>query len=77
SRWMVPLPRRGAGSRVHVEPGVTDELVDDLGRRGHAVERVEVPQSGWGPMSVIRLSPDGRRTAAADPRVDTASAAVD
>lgn len=76
-RWMVPLPRRGAGSPVHVEPGVPDEIPADLGRRGHVVERLELPQSGWGPMSAIRIGADGLRTAAADPRVDTASAAVD
>lgn len=75
-RWMVPLPRLGAGSRVDLEPGVTEEIVAGLERRGHAVERLDVPQAGWGPMSVIRIGADGLRRAAADPRVDTASAAV-
>ncbi|HEX7100462.1 MAG TPA: gamma-glutamyltransferase family protein [Acidimicrobiia bacterium] len=76
-RWMVPLPRSGAGSPVQVEPGVSRVLVEELERRGHAVESLEVPQSGWGPMSVIRIGTDGLRTAAADPRLDTAMAAVD
>jgi hypothetical protein len=36
---------------------------------------VESRQSGWGPVSIIEL--DGtRREAAADPRVDTATALV-
>jgi hypothetical protein len=33
-------------------------------------------QHGWGPVSVIMIDDDGTRIAAADPRVATATAAV-
>lgn len=76
-RWMVPLPHQeGPGGPVQVEPGTADTVVEDLRRRGHQVEVLEIPQSGWGPMSTIQVSEIGLRTGAADPRVDTASAAA-
>lgn len=75
-RWMVPLPGdEGAGGPVAVEPGTPDAVVKDLDRRGHTVTVQEMPQSGWGPMSTIQVAEQGLRTGAADPRVDTASAA--
>lgn len=76
-RWMVPLPaQEGAGGPVEVEPGTPASVVDGLRRRGHDVEMHEIPQSGWGPMSTIQVSEIDLRTGAADPRVDTASAAA-
>lgn len=75
-RWVVPVPgERGTGGPVEVEPGTPDSVVEDLARRGHTVSVQEMPQAGWGPMSTIQISEQGLRTGAADPRVDTASAA--
>ena len=50
-----------------------DAIVAGLARRGHAVERVADRPPGWGPVSIISAA-DGVLTAAADPRVTTASA---
>lgn len=76
-RWMVPLPNDSEGrSLVEVEPGTPEPVVDGLVRRGHTVQRHQLPQGGWGPMSAIRISTEGLRTGAADPRVDTATAAT-
>lgn len=73
-RWMVPLPGPTQSS-VEVEPGTPEDVIEALEERGHAVHRHEIPQAGWGPVSVIRSRPDGLARGAADPRVDTASAA--
>lgn len=74
-RWMLPVEDEGLNcSSVEVEPGTPATVVDGLHRRGHRPIVRDVPQPGWGPMSVIRVDGDGRRVAAADPRVDTAAA---
>lgn len=74
-RWSMVEFGRGSGSSLYVEPETPESVVADLRRRGHEVAVVDGPQGGWGPMSVIGL--DGpERTAAADPRVDTAAALV-
>jgi hypothetical protein len=41
------------------------------------VEVVRERAGGWGPVSMIGFGPNGLRTGAADPRVDTAAAATD
>lgn len=76
-RWSVPVPGTdGSGSSVRVEPGTPDEVVKGLIQRSHAVERLDFPQTGWGPMSALTVSPEGLRVGAADPRVDTTMAAA-
>ena len=73
-RWTMDEFSKGSASQVLVEPTVGGEIVSDLESRGHNVTRVEGKTGGWGPVSVITVSSDGLRTAAADPRVDTSSA---
>ncbi|WP_026875062.1 gamma-glutamyltransferase family protein [Jiangella gansuensis] len=71
-RWTVALPaQRPSGSHVRVEPDVPARVVDGLRRLGHEVEPVDGPQSGWGPVSLIRVDDDGTRLSARDPRVET------
>lgn len=72
-RWATALPRNH-DDPLEVEPGVSDEIVEGLAARGHAVARCPVPMAGWGPMSVITVGSSGLRTGAADPRVDTTMA---
>lgn len=72
-RWTISDFGPGTQSRLAVEPGVTRTVLDDLGHRGHQVTELQQPQPGWGPISIIELGDDGTR-AAADPRVDTATA---
>lgn len=74
-RWATDVPASSQEPRLELEPGVSDHVVSGLARRGHLVHRVEVPQAGWGPMSMIRMGRDGLAVGAADPRVDTAAAA--
>lgn len=74
-RWKLAPPSREE-SRLEVEPGTPQSVVAGLRRRGHSVEVHSRPQPGWGPMSVIRVTDDGLRTGAADPRVDTTSVGV-
>ncbi|MGH8926055.1 MAG: gamma-glutamyltransferase family protein [Acidimicrobiia bacterium] len=59
---------------VLVEESTTQDVIDGLRARGHQVEVAEGLQSGWGPVGVIKVSPDGSVEAAADPRVATAAA---
>jgi hypothetical protein len=47
----------------------------DLRSRGHVIEELDTPQPGWGPLSLIELDGDTRRSAP-DPRVDTATSLI-
>ncbi|MDH3189541.1 MAG: gamma-glutamyltransferase family protein, partial [Acidimicrobiia bacterium] len=72
-RWSMTEYGPQSGSSVSLEPGTG--IADALRHLGHQVNEMADLQPGWGPMSVI----DRRRTevlAAADPRVDTATALV-
>lgn len=74
-RWTVPAFGPGEPSRLRLEPGIPDRVAEGLADRGHAVDILDGPQPGWGPLSIIEL--DGtRRRAAPDPRVDTTAAMV-
>lgn len=73
-RWATEVPSPGSAAAVEVEPGTAASVVEGLAERGHQVRRVDHPQPGWGPMSVIRLDDAGGAVGAADPRVDTAAA---
>jgi gamma-glutamyltranspeptidase/glutathione hydrolase len=74
-RWAIADFGPASTSQLGVEPGVDESVLADLARRGHAIEVLPQPQSGWGPLSVIGL--DGPiPQAAADPRVATSSALV-
>ena len=53
-----------------------ERTIDHLKRLGHQVSVRSDVQHGWGPVSLITIDEHGKRTAAADPRVDTATAAV-
>ncbi len=74
-RWTISDFGPGTGSEVSLEPHVPEDVVEDLRRRGHSLDRLDQRQPGWGPMSIIELDGSERR-AAADPRVDTTAALV-
>lgn len=63
-------------SSVDLESGTPDQVVDGLHRRGHTVRLQAARMAGWGPVSLITVDSTGLRTGAADPRVDTATAAA-
>ncbi|TDE08727.1 gamma-glutamyltransferase family protein [Jiangella asiatica] len=72
ARWTVSLPsEQPAGSHVYMEPDVAPRVVDGLRRLGHEVTPVDGPQSGWGPVSLIKVDDDGARLSARDARVET------
>ncbi|MGZ8785919.1 MAG: gamma-glutamyltransferase family protein [Acidimicrobiia bacterium] len=71
-RWVVDAQPE----RVRLEATAGDETSRALTQKGHEVERAEELEPGWGPVSMIRIGASGLRTAAADPRVQTATAAV-
>lgn len=76
-RWAIAdLSDVAARSTIDVETAMADTIVDGLSARDHAVTRHTSLVGGGGPVSVIDLAADGLRTAAADPRVDTAAAAT-
>jgi gamma-glutamyltranspeptidase/glutathione hydrolase len=74
-RWTVSDFGPGSPPSVRLEPGVPAAIVDDLRSRGHAIEVMEGPQPGWGPMSIIELAGE-ERSSAPDPRVETTAALV-
>lgn len=63
-----------SSSHLRLEAGFDGPIIEGLRGRGHAIELVEGPTGGSGPVSVIAVDGDGLMTAAADPRVDTAQA---
>ncbi len=74
-RWMMDRFGAGDGSAVQVEPGMPDAAVDGLRARGHDVTIAPSRwMAGWGPAALIKLTADGERTGAADPRISTAAA---
>jgi len=73
-RWTLEEFGPAAPSSVLAEP--TLPAVAELEARGHRVRRLEMPQPGWGPVSIIRRRPDGSYVAAVDPRVETTAASV-
>ena len=73
-RWHIDAAGDGEGSTLLVESRMPEEVVAGLVARGHVVDRGPDFSQGWGPISVIRVSPDGVRSAAADPRVSSALA---
>ena len=62
---------------VAVEAETPRRTIDQLERLGHTVAVRRDVQHGWGPVSLITIDDQGKRTAAADPRVATATAAVE
>jgi gamma-glutamyltranspeptidase/glutathione hydrolase len=61
-------------SVVLVEPGMPEEVVSGLEGFGHTVVPGPARTPGWGPVSIIAVDSTGTRSAAADPRVTTATA---
>ncbi len=72
-RWTISDFGPYSESRLTVEPGMSDATLADLRSRGHVIEELDALQPGWGPLSLIELEGDTRRSAA-DPRVDTTAA---
>lgn len=75
-RWAVAEVAAGAESKVMIEGDMAAGTIRELGARGHAVEAVGSRHRGWGPVSTVVVDETGLRTAAADPRVETAVAAA-
>ena len=74
-RWMID--QFSADSpEIAVEADTPAPMVAALRQRGHRIAVRAETQHGWGPISVIAVDGQGLRTAAADPRVATATAAV-
>lgn len=76
SRWTIDEFGPGVESQVSIESTASPALIEGLEGRGHRVTPVRRRVGGWGPVSIIAVDDGGIRTAAADPRVDTAVAAV-
>jgi gamma-glutamyltranspeptidase/glutathione hydrolase len=74
-RWTVDEFGPFSEASLQIEPGLPESTLSDLSARGHAIEVLPGPQSGWGPVSIIEVDGD-RRDTFADPRVDTTSAVI-
>ncbi len=72
-RWSMTEYGPGTTSAVSLEPETG--IAAHLEKLGHHVIEMPAPQTGWGPMSIIDRRGD-EVLAAADPRVDTATALV-
>ena len=76
TRWAIANLDDAGHSVVDVESDMSSHITHGLIARGHSVRPQTGRVPGWGPVAVIDVDAHGLRTAAADPRVDTASAAV-
>ena len=74
-RWTVSDFGPYAEPRLTVEPGMSDATLADLRSRGHVIEELDARQPGWGPLSLIELEGDTRRSAP-DPRVNTTTSLI-
>jgi gamma-glutamyltranspeptidase/glutathione hydrolase len=72
-RWTVADFGPHSEPTLLVEPGFAAETLIELRRRGHIITELETLQPSWGPLSVIELDDDTRRSAP-DPRVETTTA---
>jgi gamma-glutamyltranspeptidase / glutathione hydrolase len=76
-RWTISdLDDALTHSQLDVESDMSSHITHGLTARGHTLRPQSARVSGWGPVAIIDIDSQGLRTAAADPRVDTASAAV-
>ena len=73
-RWSMRDFSASSRSIVRTESGFDDRIIEGLRARGHAIELINGPTGGWGPVSIITVGGDGLLVAAADPRVGTAQA---
>jgi gamma-glutamyltranspeptidase / glutathione hydrolase len=77
ARWAISnLDDALTHSLVDVESDMSSHITHGLTARGHTLRPQSARVSGWGPVAIVDIDANGLRTAAADPRVDTASAAV-
>lgn len=77
ARWTIGnLDDASAHSLVDVESDMSSHITHGVSARGHTLRPQSGRVPGWGPVAIIDIDADGLRTAAADPRVDTATAAV-
>lgn len=74
-RWATVPSGSAGGWRLQIEEGFGETTAKDLRARGHEVETVGA-QGGWGPVSVVRVLPDGLRMAASDPRIAVTASGV-
>ncbi|NNC93604.1 MAG: gamma-glutamyltranspeptidase [Acidimicrobiia bacterium] len=74
-RWATEAFGPGTSSQPEVEDTMPSAVTSGLETRGHAVSLVPA-QRAWGPASIIRITDDGTRHAAADPRVSTTAVAA-
>ncbi len=72
-RWQIDIET--SDPAVVVEQRMPARVVEGLRSRGHRVAIAADWQRGWGPVSVISIDAAGHRSAAADPRISTATAA--
>ena len=61
---------------IRLEATAGTRTARSLAKKGHGADLAGQFESGWGPVSLIRVAASGLRTAAADPRLPTALAAV-
>jgi gamma-glutamyltranspeptidase/glutathione hydrolase len=69
-RWTVSDFGPHSEPTLRVEPGFGTDTLTELRGLGHAITELGTLQPGWGPLSLIELDGDTRRSAP-DPRVDT------
>jgi gamma-glutamyltranspeptidase/glutathione hydrolase len=71
-RWQIAEGTADRPETVRLEPDHGTAMARALTARGHNVEIAEPWQPGWGPVSII-LTGESQISAAADPRISTAS----
>jgi gamma-glutamyltranspeptidase/glutathione hydrolase len=74
-RWTIADSGPYSAPVSSVEPGLPASTLSDLRNRGHRIDELTALKPGWGPVSIIEVDGNELR-AAADPRVDTATALV-
>ena len=75
-RWNIDEFGKESISEISIEPGLDENITDELINKGHKVNQLDELQNSYGPISAI-IKTENSWKALHDPRVDTASSIID
>ena len=74
-RWNIDEFGKESVSEINIEPGIDEEIINDLIKKGHKVNQLKDLQNSYGPISAIVNTAESWK-ASHDIRVDTASSII-
>ena len=75
-RWNIDEFGKESVSKINIEPGLDEKIIEELINKGHKVNQLTELQNSYGPISAI-VNTKKNWKASHDIRVDTASSIID